>query len=193
MALPPTLDSISITLPEWCGRIATPGDRFATGEDRMRLAIRLARENVLQGAGGPFGAAIFEQTSGRLVALGVNSVERLRNSILHAEMVAMMYAQAGCGSYTLSAPNLPSHELYTSCEPCAMCLGALLWAGIRRVVCAASRADASEIGFDEGPVFAASHAYLRKRGVQIVQGLMAAQAREVMTDYARRGGLVYNG
>ncbi|HET9700666.1 MAG TPA: nucleoside deaminase [Burkholderiales bacterium] len=187
------IQSIAVTLPEWCSGIAVPGDVFATPESRMALAIRLARENVLQAAGGPFGAAIFEQESGRLVAVGVNSVERLRNSVLHAEMVAMMYAQARCGSHTLGAPELPAHELHTSCEPCAMCLGALLWAGIRRVVSAASRADAREIGFDEGPVFAASHAYLRKRGVEIVRGLLAGEAREVLKDYARRGGLVYNG
>jgi tRNA(Arg) A34 adenosine deaminase TadA len=187
------IESIAVTLPEWCADIAAPGEVFATQESRMALAIRLARENVAQGSGGPFGAAIFEQGSGRLVAVGVNSVERLRNATLHAEMVAIMYAQARRGSYTLGAPDLPAHELHTSCEPCAMCLGALLWAGIRRVVCAASREDARQIGFDEGPVFAASHAYLRKRGVEIVRGLLAEEAREVLKDYARLGGLVYNG
>lgn len=188
-----TVESINITLPEWCGCIAAPGEVFATEEQRMALAIRLARENMAQETGGPFGAAIFEQASGRLVSVGVNSVERLSNSVLHAEMVAIMLAQARRGSYTLSTPGLPAHELYTSCEPCAMCLGALLWAGIRRVVCAASREDARQIGFDEGPVFAASHAYLRKRGVEIVRDLLAEEAREVLKDYARRGGLVYNG
>jgi tRNA(Arg) A34 adenosine deaminase TadA len=187
------MESINVSLPEWCSRIAAPGEVFATAESRMALAIRLARENVEQASGGPFGAAIFEQASGRLVAVGVNSVERLSNSVLHAEMVAIMLAQARRGSYTLNAPGLPAHELHTSCEPCAMCLGALLWAGIRRVVCAASREDAKQIGFDEGPVFAASHAYLKKRGVEIVRGVLAEEAREVLRDYARRGGLVYNG
>lgn len=187
------IESIAMNLPDWCARIAMPGEVFSTQESRMALAIRLARENVAQGTGGPFGAAIFEQFSGRLVAVGINSVERLRNSTLHAEMVAIMYAQARRGSYTLSTPDLPAHELHTSCEPCAMCLGALLWAGLRRVVCAASRVDACGIGFDEGPVFPASHAYLKERGVEIVQGLLAAEAQEVLKDYARRGGLVYNG
>lgn len=185
--------SIAVTLPDWCVAFAAPGDVFATAEQRMALAVRLARENVLNGSGGPFGAAVFEQSSGRLVAVGVNSVERLRNSVLHAEMVAIMLAQARVGSWTLNAPGLPGHELHTSCEPCAMCLGALLWAGVRRIVCAASRDDAHRIGFDEGPVFPASHAYLRERGVEIVRGVLADEAREVLTLYARRGGLVYNG
>ncbi len=191
--MPTATENISVTLPEWCERFAAPGEVFATAEQRMALAVRLARENVRLGTGGPFGAAVFEQASGRLVALGVNSVERLRNSALHGEMVALMFAQARCGSHTLRAPELPAHELYTSCEPCAMCLGALLWSGVRRVVCAASREDAIRIGFDEGPVFRASHAYLEARGVEILQGLLAEEAREVLRDYARHGGLVYNG
>ena len=74
-----------------------------------------------------------------------------------------------------------------------MCLGALLWSGVRRVVCAASREDAIRIGFDEGPVFDASHDYLEARGVEIVRGLLAEEARAVLSDYVRRGGLVYNG
>lgn len=186
-------DSVIVTLPEWCRDIATAGQTFGTPEERMALAIRLARENVLRGSGGPFGAAVFEQPSGRLVAAGVNSVERLHNSVLHAETVAVMFAQARLGSYTLNAPGLPAHELYSSCEPCAMCLGALLWAGVRRIVCAASRQDAVRIGFDEGPVFPASHDYLRSRGVEIERGVLAEQAREALDLYARRGGLVYNG
>ncbi len=184
---------LRIALPEWCGEIASAGQIFPTDENRMTLAIRLARENVLRGSGGPFGAAVFEQGTGRLVAMGVNSVERLRNSVLHAETVAIMLAQARCGCYTLGAPGLPGHELHSSCEPCAMCLGALLWAGVRRIVCAASREDAARIGFEEGPVFPASHDYLRSRGMEIVCGVLAEQAREVLDLYVRRGGLVYNG
>ena len=184
---------LRIALPDWCGEIASAGQLFPTDENRMGLAVRLARENVLRGSGGPFGAAVFEQVTGRLVAMGVNSVERLHNSVLHAEMVAVMFAQAHCGCYTLNAPGIPRHELHTSCEPCAMCLGALLWAGVRRVVCAAAREDAARIGFEEGPVFPASHNYLRSRGMEIVCGVLAEQAREVLDLYAGRGGLVYNG
>jgi tRNA(Arg) A34 adenosine deaminase TadA len=184
---------LRIALPDWCGEIASAGEIFPTDKDRMGLAIRLARENVLRGSGGPFGAAVFEQDSGQLVAIGVNSVERLHNSVLHAEIVAVMFAQSRCGCYTLNAPGIPRHELHTSCEPCAMCLGALLWAGVRRVVCAAAREDAARIGFEEGPVFPASHDYLRSRGMEIVCGVLAEQAREVLDLYARRGGLVYNG
>jgi tRNA(Arg) A34 adenosine deaminase TadA len=182
-----------LTLPDWCRDIQAQRDFYDTPEARMGLAIRLARENVRRHCGGPFGAAVFEQGSGRLVAVGVNLVERLNNSVLHAETVAIMFAQARCGSYTLNAAGLPGHELHSSCEPCAMCLGALLWAGVRRVVCAAAREDAARIGFEEGPVFPASYDYVRRRGVEIVQGVLAPEAQAVLAEYARHGGLVYNG
>ena len=110
----------------------------------MRLAIALSRENVEHDTGGPFGAAIFERDSGRLVAVGMNSVVRLHNCTLHGEMVAFMMAQRRLGSFTLNAPHLPAHELVTSCEPCAMCLGATLWSGVRRVVFGATREDAAQ-------------------------------------------------
>src|SRR5262249_558066 len=82
-----------------------------------------------QGHGGPFGAAVFEIPSGRLVAAGVNSVTRLQNCVLHAEVVALMLAQQRVRSFTLGPPALPAHELFTSCEPCAMCLGVTLYSG----------------------------------------------------------------
>jgi tRNA(Arg) A34 adenosine deaminase TadA len=73
---------------------------YTTLEAQMRLAITLARENVLHRSGGPFGAAVFEEGSGRLVSVGVNSVERLHNAILHTEVMALMFAEAYVQSYT---------------------------------------------------------------------------------------------
>ena len=126
--MPDARETVLVTWPEWVQETVAFGTRYENDEDRMRLAIELARQNVVRGTGGPFGAAIFESDSGRLVALGVNTVVRLRNSALHAEMMAFMRAQAAVGAYSLAAPGLPSHTLYSSCDPCAMCLGAALWA-----------------------------------------------------------------
>ena len=158
----------------------------------MAVALTCARENVLRRTGGPFGAAVFESDTGRLVAVGVNLVVPLNNSSLHAEIVAFMMAQAALGSYTLQAPDLPRHELYTSCEPCAMCLGAVLWSGVRRVVWSATREDADSISFDEGPVFAASYEYLRARGIEFHGGVLRAEGREVLRLYGESGGPIYN-
>jgi tRNA(Arg) A34 adenosine deaminase TadA len=184
---------IRITCPDWVRELADFTRVWATDEERVRLAIRLARENVLHDTGGPFGAAVFERASGRLVGVGVNRVVPLRNSSLHAEIVAFMTAQARVGSYTLAGPALPEHELFTSCEPCAMCLGATLWSGVRRVTWAATREDAFRLTFDEGPVFPESYDYLRGRGIEFRGGLLREEAREVFELYQGRGGEIYNG
>ena len=155
----------------------------------MRLAIRLARENVERRTGGPFGAAVFEAATGRLIAVGVNSVVPANNSVLHAETVALMMAERRLGSFSLAGAGC---ELFASCDPCAMCLGAILWSGVRRLVCAADRADAAAIGFEEGPVFPESYAYLERRGITIVSGFLAAEARAVLDLYRDAGGIVYN-
>src|SRR5687767_12943477 len=155
---------IRVANPSWVAAKVDWTASYSTDEERMRLAIALARWNVDAETGGPFGAAVFERDSGRLISVGVNLVVPLGNSALHAEMVAFMMAQARIGSYTLAGEGMPAHELATSCEPCAMCLGATLWSGVRRVICGATREDAVQLAFDEGPVFEASYAYLAERG-----------------------------
>lgn len=183
---------IRIAHPEWISSFVDFKRPYATDRERMRLAVALARENVLRGTGGPFGAAIFEEGSGRLVAVGTNSVTRLNNSVLHAEVVAFMTAQSRLSSFTLHAPGLPEHMLATSCEPCAMCLGATLWSGVRRLLCGAAREDAERLGFDEGPVYPASYEHLRRRGIGVEFGMLRREASEVMELYVDRGGPVYN-
>ena len=188
-----TLPGIEIRLPQWVAPFIDGRATFSSMEDRMGLAIALADQNAQRGTGGPFGAAVFESVTGKLVAVGVNLVVPLNNSVLHAEIVAFMMAEARLASYSLGAPNLPGHELVTSCEPCAMCLGATLWAGVRRVVCGATREDASEILFDEGPVFPESWHYLAERGIEVVREVLRSDARAALAQYARQRGTIYNG
>ena len=182
---------VRVDCPAWTADVVDWERTYADDRERMALAVRLAAENVDRGSGGPFGAAIFER-SGRLVSIGVNSVVRLANCTLHAEMVAFMLAQRRVGSFTLAAPDLPEHELFTSCEPCAMCLGATLWSGVTRVVHAAFGEDARELGFDEGPVFEESHEYLRRRGIRLEKGPLREEARQVLGRYQSLAGPVYN-
>jgi tRNA(Arg) A34 adenosine deaminase TadA len=183
---------VCFRLPDWVGDVVDWTRRYADDEARMRLAIALATENVRREMGGPFGAVIVEEASGRLVAVGTNLVVPQNNSILHAEMIAFMLAQRGVGSYTLGAPGLPAHTLISSCDPCAMCLGATLWSGVRRLVCGATREDAMRAGFDEGPVFPESYRYLENRGIAAVRGVLREEAREVLERYAV-SGKIYNG
>lgn len=183
---------IRIDLPAWVGDVANPHAIYATREDRMRLCIELARQNILRDRGGPFGAAVFESGSGRLIGVGVNRVTVLNNSVLHAEIVAFMEAQARVRSYTLAAEGMAEHEIVTTCEPCAMCLGAALWSGVKRIICGATREDAASLQFDEGPVFPQSHRYLEERGIEIVQEVLREEARDLFKLYVESGGPIYN-
>lgn len=184
--------TIRIRLPEWIeGMVAERGGGLATVEARMRFAIELSRMNIERRTGGPFGAAVFEADSGKVVGAGVNLVEASNCSIAHAEMLAITTAQQTLGRYDLGG-GATLYELVTSTEPCAMCLGAIPWSGVRRVICAARGEDACEIGFDEGakPVDWAGE--LHKRGIEVIRDMLRDEARAVLQQYARTGGLIYN-
>jgi tRNA(Arg) A34 adenosine deaminase TadA len=185
--------AIQVHYPDWVHETVDWERVYRNDDEKMRLAIALARENVAHDTGGPFGAAVFESDSGKLVAVGMNSVVRLSNCTLHGEMVAFMMAQRRVGSFTLGGNGRPAHEIFSSCDPCAMCLGATLWSGVRRMVCGASREDATRLDFDEGPVFPESYAYLESSGIRVVHGVLRDEARAVMERYRARGGQIYNG
>jgi len=147
---------------------------------------------VKHGTGGPFGAAVFEMESGRLIAPGVNLVVRSSCSAAHAEMVAIALAQQAAGHYDLGAPNRPPCEIVSSTEPCAMCLGAIPWSGLRRLICGARDADARRLGFDEGAKPEDWVRTFQDRGIEVVRDVMRAEARKVLIDYKEHGGLIYN-
>ncbi len=180
--------SVTWSLPEWMfGELDLESPRTTT-EEKMGLAIEVARRNVEHG-GGPFGAVIFEMETGRVVAPGANLVVPQGSSLLHAEMVAMMFAQAQVGSFTLSGGH---YELVTSSEPCVQCLGAVYWAGLERMTCGALLADAEVAGFDEGPRAENWKEQLLARGITVRDRVLATEARQVLLDYQARGGVVYN-
>jgi len=112
----------------------------------MARAIRLSLDNVLSGKGGPFGAVIVKD--GSIVAEGVNRVTSHNDPTAHAEVVAIRDACAKLGTFTLN-----DCEIYTSCEPCPMCLGAIYWAHVARVYFGNVATDASQIGFDDSFIY----------------------------------------
>lgn len=181
-----------LRLPAWLrDLIEREGRRLDTVENRMRFAIELARENIEHRTGGPFGAAVFEAESGRLVSAGVNLVEASHCSIAHAEMIAIAMGQQTLGRYDLGADGR-TYEMVTSAEPCAMCLGAIPWSGLQRVVCGAHGEDAGAIGFDEGAKPADWVGELRRRGIEVVRDVLREEAQAVLRQYAESGGLIYN-
>lgn len=109
-------------------------------ENHLRRAIELAREGMRAGRGGPFGAVIARV--GEIVGEGCNQVTSTPDPTAHAEVVAIRMAARRLGKFWLE-----DCELYSSCEPCPMCLGAILWARIPRVYFAAGRKDAAAAGF----------------------------------------------
>ncbi|MFP4614926.1 MAG: nucleoside deaminase [Thiohalorhabdus sp.] len=182
---------IHLQLPHWVAHMAPEGACFPDAEARMRLAIALADASVAHG-GGPFGAAVVERASGRLVAPGVNLVEPANLSVAHAEVVALSLAQQRLGSYDLGAGAGWDFELVTSAEPCIQCFGALIWAGVRSLVCGARSADAEAAGFDEGPKPADWGAQLEARGIAVRRDVFRTEAARVIRDYAESGGAIYN-
>lgn len=185
--------SYTVTLPEWVvDAIPGPETVFSTAEERMQLVLALARQNIKNG-GGPFGAAVFDMESGRLVAPGINLVQQSNCSVVHAEIVAIILAQQQVANFDLGADGLPACELVSSTEPCAMCLGALPWSGIRSLVCGARDADARGIGFDEGEKPENWIAALESRGIRVTRDILRSGATAIMQQYVDEGGIIYNG
>jgi tRNA(Arg) A34 adenosine deaminase TadA len=116
-------------------------------EDKfMKRAAALSLEMMRADSGGPFGAVIVRD--GEVIAEGWNQVTSTNDPTAHAEIVAIRRACAALGSF-----NLPECDIYTSCEPCPMCLGAIYWARLRRIYFANTRADAAKIGFDDDFIY----------------------------------------
>mgnify|MGYP001025655325 CR=1 FL=1 len=184
---------VVLQLPDWIESVsADPEQVYSTVEERMELVIKLARLNIEYKTGGPFGAGIFESKSGRLVSAGVNLVESADCSIAHAEMVAIAVAQRVIGCYDLGSDKDAAYQLVTSTEPCAMCLGAIPWSGVRSIVCGARDEDARGIGFDEGTKPQNWVKSLENRGIGVVRDILRDKAKAVLLQYGGEGGLIYN-
>ena len=112
----------------------------------MARAIQLSIENVQSGRGGPFGAVVVKD--GAIIGEGANQVTSSNDPTAHAEVLAI---RAACKN--LDAFDLEGCEIFTSCEPCPMCLGAIYWARLSRVYFGNSDADASKIGFDDSLIY----------------------------------------
>ena len=115
-------------------------------ETLMRRALRMAADNVLAGKGGPFAAIVVKD--GRVVGQGTSLVTSTNDPTAHAEVVAIRDACANLGDF-----QLEGCDIYSTCEPCPMCLGAIYWARPRSVFYAATRHDAARAGFDDAFIY----------------------------------------
>ncbi len=137
----------------------------------LRAAIQLARERMIAGHGGPFGAVIVFE--GEIISEGWNQVTSTNDPTAHAEVVAIRAAAARLGRFSLKGCTL-----YTSCEPCPMCLAATYWARIDRLVYGATRADAAGIGFDNEALYQEMNLPIRERSLPMEQ-MLHSEAVEV--------------
>ncbi|MDZ4759528.1 MAG: nucleoside deaminase [Alphaproteobacteria bacterium] len=172
-----------IRLPGWTAGLARPAAP-AADLDCMSFVLELARGNVSLATGGPFAAALRDDATGAVAAIGVNLVLPQRCAVLHAEVVALLMS-AGKG------PEPAGMTLFSSCEPCIMCMGALHWSGVRRIVYSALREDAEAIGFSEGAGVVELKAQMTARGVVFDPGLLRAQGIDILRAYKARGAVIY--
>ena len=126
-------------------------------EKFMQLAVDLANENIKTG-GGPFGAVII--CNGEVVGKGANRVTDINDPTAHAEVMAIRDASQKLGRFDLS-----DCIIYTSCEPCPMCLGAIYWAKIKRVFYGNTRNDAASVGFDDDFIYKEISLPVEKRSI----------------------------
>jgi tRNA(Arg) A34 adenosine deaminase TadA len=183
--------SCLLALPEWVEPFLSAWQEpLDTREQRMALAVALSAENIERKTGGPFGAVVFEQQGGQLLGVGVNVVTQACVSLAHAEMVALSMAQAALGDWNLAAAGRV--QLVTSCEPCAMCYGALPWSGICDLVWGARRDDAEACGFDEGDKPGNWRETLERRGIGTQGDVLRREAADVLAHYVHSDGTIYH-
>jgi tRNA(Arg) A34 adenosine deaminase TadA len=180
-----------LTLPDWMGPfLAAWSEPLDSDEARMRLVVALAAENVRQETGGPFAALVVEDQSGRLLGAGVNRVTASGLSLAHAEMLALSLAQRVVHDWNLGSGG--AVQLVTSCEPCAMCFGAIPWSGVSSLLWGACKEDAEAAGFDEGDKPADWANTLEARGIRTRGGVLRSEAAAILQRYASTNGNIYH-
>lgn len=185
-------EAVRLSLPAWAaGPLDAPAGTGDAG--RMAFAVGLARRNVQEGTGGPFGAAVW--AGDELLAVGVNVVLAQSASIAHAEVMALAGAQQRVGRPRLAGDggaDSPRVTLVTSAQPCVMCFGAVLWAGIDELVIGARGDDVEALaGFDEGPMPPDWAWELAARDITVRRDVEREAARAVLAAYADQGGPRY--
>lgn len=146
-----------------------------SNETYMCEAIRLAKSNVISLNGGPFGAVIVK--NGKIIASGVNMVTTNNDPTAHAEIVAIRNACKALNTY-----QLDDCEIFCSCEPCPMCLGAIYWARPKKIYYACSTLDAAEAGFDDSHIYKELFLPKEKRKIPTCQ-IMRDKGLEAFTEW----------
>lgn len=169
----------TLTMPKLFGPDTEPIYKNYTDEDAlyMQMAIDLSIENVANG-GGPFGAVIVRD--GQILATGVNRVTATNDPTAHAEVTAIRNACANVGDFKLTGATV-----YSSCEPCPMCLSALYWAGVKRICYGNTKADAKAIDFDDSFIYDQLELPRSRRSIRC-DHFMRAEALQAFKDWSEK-------
>lgn len=149
----------------------------------MKLAKEMATNAIISNEGGPFGAVIIDK-EGNIVATGNNQVLKNNDPTAHAEVVAIRNACAKLNTYDLS-----DYILYTSCEPCPMCLSAIIWSNIKQIYYACTREDAAKIGFRDDLIYE----YLKGNNPDLIElhQIDRDQCIETFEQYEKENKTIY--
>lgn len=131
-------------------------------EELMKMAVDIAYENVISNSGGPFGAVIVKNN--QIIGVGRNQVTSTNDPTAHAEIQAI---RAAC--QFLNSFQLTDCELYTSCEPCPMCLGAIYWSRLKTIYYNCTKKDAAQIGFDDQFIYDQLALPMEKRSIPMIE------------------------
>lgn len=175
-------------LPSWAHDSVRPDQRFPTVTERMAVAVELSRRNMEERTGDPFGAAVFDLSSLRPLAVGVNVVVPSATVAAHGEVVALCLAGVAVGNYDLGAAVGGPVELVTSCAPCMMCQGAIVGSGVSSLVIAARENDTHSVGLGGSRRPPEWVERLRRQGIEVTEDVLRAEAVEVLREFAERGG-----
>ena len=151
--------------------------------DYMKKAICNAEKGILNNEGGPFGAVIVDKM-GNIISNGNNKVIMQNDPTAHAEIVAIREACKKLNKYDLS-----DYTIYTSCEPCPMCLSAIIWSNIKNVYYGCTKQDAVEIGFRDDVIYE----YLKGENQDLLnlKQIDREECMEIFKKYKKTGGIIY--
>lgn len=183
---------LTLCLPDWISLFLKDYQfPILTLENRMEFVLELAKQNILNKSGGPFAAAIFDKKTGELISVGVNRVMPESCFAAHAEMMALMLGQKKMQTFDLSQKG--DFQLVTSAKMCIMCLGGVIWSGVKEVVFSADTTDVETLtGFDEGPVPQDYETQLQLRGIHVISKVCQDKGRAVLKLYRDEAGFIYN-
>lgn len=149
----------------------------------MEVAKQIAENGIKNEEGGPFGAIVIDK-NGKIIAKGNNKVLTTNDPTAHAEIVAIREACKVLNTYDLS-----DYILYTSCEPCPMCLSAIIWSNIKNVYYGCTKEDAGRIGFRDDIIYD----YLENKNIKLLEmeQIDREECIKVFEEYKKKGGIIY--